>query len=65
MKHTTAKESREMKRTVRRLATDFAMQQIWAEKKAREKAEAYRKRKFEELLLERWEARRAEADGHE
>ena len=65
MRHADAKTRREQKRMVRRLASDFALQQLYAEKKEREKAEAYRKRKFEQLLLERWQARHAEADGHE
>ena len=44
---------------VRRIATDLAMEELYMQKKA----EAKRKRQFDKLLLERWQARQAAKNG--
>ena len=53
MKHPNWKETKEQRRMVRRIATDLAMEELYMQKKA----EAKRKRQFDKLLLERWQAR--------
>lgn len=53
MKHQSWKETKVQRRMVRRIATDLAMEEIQMQKKA----EAKRKRQFDKLLLERWQAR--------
>lgn len=53
MKHTGWKETKVQRRMVRRIATDLAMEELYMQKKA----EAKRKRQFDKLLLERWQAR--------
>lgn len=53
MKHPNWKETKEQRRMVRRIATDLAMEELYV----RKKAEAKRKRQFDKLLLERWQAR--------
>lgn len=53
MKHSDWKETKEQRRMLRRIATDLAMEELYMLKKA----EAKRKRQFDKLLLERWQAR--------
>ncbi len=53
MKHPDWKETKVQRRMVRRIATDLAMEELYMQKKA----EAKRKRQFDKLLLERWQAR--------
>lgn len=53
MKHPNWKETKEQRRMVRRIATDLAMEELYMQKKT----EAKRKRQFDKLLLERWQAR--------
>lgn len=53
MKHPDWKETKKQRRMVRRIATDLAMEELYMLKKA----EAKRKRQFDKLLLERWQAR--------
>lgn len=53
MKHPNWKETKEQRRMVRRIAMDLAMEELYMQKKA----EAKRKRQFDKLLLERWQAR--------
>lgn len=53
MKHPDWKETKVQRRMVRRIATDLAMEDLYMQKKA----EAKRKRQFDKLLLERWQAR--------
>ena len=53
MKHPDWKETKVQRRMVRRIATDLAMDELYMQKKA----EAKRKRQFDKLLLERWQAR--------
>lgn len=53
MKHPDWKETKEQRRMLRRIATDLAMEELYMQKKA----EAKRKRQFDKLLLERWQAR--------
>lgn len=53
MKHPDWKETKLQRRMVRRIATDLAMEEFYMQ----EKAEAKRKRQFDKLLLERWQAR--------
>ena len=53
MKHPDLKETKVQRRMVRRIATDLAMEELYMQKKA----EAKRKRQFDKLLLERWQAR--------
>lgn len=53
MKHPNWKETKEQRRMVRRIATDLAMEELYMQKKA----DAKRKRQFDKLLLERWQAR--------
>lgn len=52
MKHPDWKETKVQRRMVRRIATDLAMDELYMQKKA----EAKRKRQFDKLLLERWQA---------
>lgn len=53
MKHPDWKETKVQRRMVLRIATDLAMEELYMQKKA----EAKRKRQFDKLLLERWQAR--------
>lgn len=53
MKHPDWKETKVQRRMVRRIATDLPMEELYMQKKA----EAKRKRQFDKLLLERWQAR--------
>lgn len=53
MKHPDWKETKVQRRMVRRIAMDLAMEELYMQKKA----EAKRKRQFDKLLLERWQAR--------
>lgn len=53
MKHPDWKETKVQRRMVRRIATDLAMEELYMQKMA----EAKRKRQFDKLLLERWQAR--------
>lgn len=53
MKHPDWKETKVQRLMVRRIATDLAMEELYM----RKKAEAKRKRQFDKLLLERWQAR--------
>lgn len=53
MKHPDWKETKVQRRMIRRIATDLAMEELYMQKKA----EAKRKRQFDKLLLERWQAR--------
>lgn len=53
MKHPDLKETKVQRRMVRRIAMDLAMEELYMQKKA----EAKRKRQFDKLLLERWQAR--------
>lgn len=53
MKHPDWKETKVQRRMVRRIATDLAMEELYMQKNA----EAKRKRQFDKLLLERWQAR--------
>lgn len=59
MKHPDWKETKVQRRMVRRIATDLAMEELYMQKKA----EAKRKRQFDKLLLERWQARQAQKNG--
>ena len=53
MKHPDWKETKVQRRMVRRIAMDLAREELYMQKKA----EAKRKRQFDKLLLERWQAR--------